>query len=64
MKNLLNNPINEVKFLIKNDQSLIELSSKLSNKDGRSNIKIEINDRIFKKILFCILINMLIHLIY
>ena len=44
MKNLLNRPIDEVKFVIKNDQALDHLSTRLSNLDGTSNIKIELNN--------------------
>ena len=44
IKNLLNNPVDEVKFILKNDTSLNDLSTNLINKDGKSNIKIEFND--------------------
>ncbi len=44
IKNLLNNPVDEVKFILKNDTDLNDLSTKLINKDGKSNIKIEFND--------------------
>ena len=44
IKNLLNNPVDEVKFILKNDTALSDLSTNLINKDGKSNIKIEFND--------------------
>ncbi len=44
IKNLLNNPVDEVKFILKNDTALNDLSTKLFNKDGKSKIKIEFND--------------------
>ena len=44
IKNLLNNPVHEVKFILKNDTALSDLSTNLINKDGKSNIKIEFND--------------------
>ena len=44
MKNLLDKPVNEVKFIINNNKSLKLLSEKLIKNDGKSNIKIEFND--------------------
>ena len=44
MKNLLNTPINQVRFNLKNLNKLEELSKKLLNKDGSSSIEIELND--------------------
>ena len=38
MKNLLNSPINQVKFDLKDVNRLEELSKKLINKDGNSDI--------------------------
>jgi DNA polymerase-3 subunit alpha len=44
MKNLLNSPINHVKFRLGNVEKLEELSKKLANKDGKSVVEIEINN--------------------
>ena len=51
MKNLLNSPINQVKFDLKDVNKLEELSKKLINKDGNSDIKIELDD-LDKKLIF------------
>ena len=51
MKNLLNNPINQVKFDLKNVNNLEELSKKLINKDGNSDIELELID-LDKKLIF------------
>jgi DNA polymerase-3 subunit alpha len=51
MKNLLNNPINHVKFNLKELNKLEELSQKLSNKDGNSEVEIELNNH-DKKLIF------------
>ena len=51
MKNLLNRPINYVKFNLKNVNTLQELSQKLANKDGSSEVKIELNNQ-DKKLIF------------
>jgi DNA polymerase-3 subunit alpha len=51
MKNLLNNPINQVKFDLKNVNNIEELSKKLINKDGNSDIEIELID-LDKKLTF------------
>ena len=45
MKNLLNRPINYVKFNLKNVNTLQELSQKLANKGGSSEVKIELNNQ-------------------
>jgi len=51
MKNLLNTPINHVKFNLKELNKLKELSQKLSNKDGNSEVEIELNNQ-DKKLIF------------
>ena len=51
MKNLLNSPINHVKFNLKDINKLEELSQKLINKDGNSEIEIELNNQ-DKKLIF------------
>ena len=51
MKNLLNTPINQVRFSLKNFNKLEELSKKLADKDGSSSIEIELND-LDKKLIF------------
>ncbi len=51
MKNLLNTPINHVKFSLKELNKLEELSQKLSNKDGNSEVEIELNNQ-DKKLIF------------
>ena len=51
MKNLLNSPINHVKFNLKDVNKLEELSQKLINKDGNSEIEIELNNQ-DKKLIF------------
>jgi DNA polymerase-3 subunit alpha len=51
MKNLLNSPINQVKFDLKNVNNLEELSKKLINKDGNSDIELELID-LDKKLIF------------
>ena len=44
IKNLLNNPINLVKFNLKNVDNLKELSKKLVNNNGTSEVEIELNN--------------------
>jgi len=44
IKNLLNNPINLVKFNLKNVDNLKELSKKLVNNNGNSEVEIEVNN--------------------
>ena len=51
MKNLLNRPINHVKFNLKNVNKIHELSQKLSNKSGNSEVEIELDDQ-DKKLIF------------
>ena len=51
MKNLLNSPINHVKFNLKGLNKLEELSQKLPNKDGNSEVEIELNNQ-DKKLIF------------
>jgi len=51
MKNLLNSPINNVKFTLKNVKDLDEISKKLQSVDGKTSIEIEINDA-DKKLMF------------
>ena len=51
MKNLLNSPINHVKFNLKDVNKLEELSQKLITKDGNSEIEIELNNQ-DKKLIF------------
>ena len=51
MKNLLSSPINNVKFNLKNVNKIEELSKKLTNNDGCSNIQIEVHD-LDKKLTF------------
>ena len=51
MKNLLSSPINNVKFDLKDLNKLEELSKKLTNNDGCSNIRIEVHD-LDKKLTF------------
>ena len=51
MKNLLNTPINYVKFNLKNVNKIHELSQKLSNKSGNSEVEIELDDQ-DKKLIF------------
>ena len=51
MKNLLNTPINQVRFNLKNLNKLEELSKKLLDKNGNSSIEIEFND-LDKKLIF------------
>ena len=51
MKNLLNTQINHVKFNLKDVNKLEELSQKLSNKDGNSEVEIELNNQ-DKKLIF------------
>ena len=45
MKNLLNKPINHVKFNLKNIDKLKVLSEKLINNNGNSEIEIELKDQ-------------------
>ena len=51
MKNLLNTPINYVKFNLRNVNKIHELSQKLSNKSGNSKVEIELDDQ-DKKLIF------------
>ena len=45
IKSLLNSPLNNVKFNLKNVNKLEELSKKLTNNDGTSSIQIEVHDQ-------------------
>ena len=51
MKDLLNKPINQAKFILNDISSLRELSENLINKDGNSNVEINIKNS-DKKLVF------------